>query len=207
MLSVSLVDSRLVVSGDSVATVRNIVSHELLFRIGVASVLAMYAAVVVLAASLFVVLKAVDENLARLAMLLRVAEAILGAATTLLSFIALALLTARGQSNGMDVEHAHALAALLLDVRNAGLDIVLVFVGLGGTVFCYLFYESRYVPRALAAWGIITYLSMLLLAFVSMIFPRHPIVMETIPYSAGALFEVVFGLWLLFKPLRHARTT
>ncbi len=206
MLSVSLVDSRLLVSSDSVATARNILSHELLFRIGVASVLAMYAAVVVLSASLFVVLKPIDEDLARLAMLLRVAEAILGAATALLSFVALALLTAHGQTNGM-VEHAQALAALFLDVRNAGLDVVLVFVGLGGTVFCYLFYRSRYVPRALAAWGIFTYLSMLLLAFVSILFPQHPVLMETILYSAGALFEVIFGLWLLFKPLRYVRTT
>ena len=81
MMSVSLVDSRLVIPSDAASTARNILAHELLFRVGVVGVLAMYAAVVVLSSSLFVVLKAVGENLARLAMLLRVSEAILGATT------------------------------------------------------------------------------------------------------------------------------
>jgi hypothetical protein len=206
MLSVSLIDSRLIVAGDSAATARNILAHELLFRIGVIAVLAMYAGVVVLSASLFVVLKAVDEGLARIAMLLRISEAILGAATALLSFVALALLTGDTHSSGIAIEHAQDLAALFLDVRGAGLDVVLVFVGLGGTVFCYLFYKSWYVPRPLAAWGIFTYLSMLGLASVSIAFPRHPVALETILYSAGGLFEVVFGLWLLFKPLTHTPT-
>jgi hypothetical protein len=203
ILSGSLIDSRLIVSGDSAATARNILAHDLLFRIGVIALLAMYAGVVVLSASLFVVLKAIDEALARIAMLLRISEAILGAATTLLSFVALAFLTGDTQPSGVPIEHAQALAALFLDVRSAGLDIVLVFVGLGGTAFCYLFYKSWYVPRPLAAWGIFTYLSMLGLASVSIAFPRHPVALETILYSAGALFEVVFGLWLLFKPLTH----
>ena len=204
MMSVSLVDSRLVIPSDAASTARNILAYELLFRVGVVGVLAMYAAVVVLSSSLFVVLKAVGENLARLAMLLRVSEAILGAATALLSLTALALLTGDAQANAIGVERAQALATLFLEVRTAGLDVILVFAGSGGAAFCYLFYKSRYVPRLLAAWGIFTYLSMLLLAFVSITFPRHPVLVETILYSSGALFEVVFGAWLLFKPLRRA---
>ena len=204
MMSVSLVDSRLVIPSDAASTARNILAHELLFRVGVVGVLAMYAAVVVLSSSLFVVLKAVGENLARLAMLLRVSEAILGATTSLLSLTALALLTGDAQANAIGVERAQALATLFLDVRTAGLDVILVFAGSGGAAFCYLFYKSRYVPRLLAAWGIFTYLSMLFLAFVSIAFPRHPVLVETILYSSGALFEVVFGAWLLFKPLRRA---
>ena len=84
-------------------------------------------------------------------------------------------------------------------MRTAGLDIVLIFIGLGATVFCYLFFKSKYIPRTLAAWGIFTYLSMLFLGLVSILFPSHPLMLELVLYSVGALFEFVIGLWLLIK--------
>ena len=76
---------------------------------------------------------------------------------------------------------------------------VLVLIGLGGTVFAYLFFVSRYVPRPLAAWGIFTYSSILVLAFVSILVPTLPAIIETVLYAAGGAFEVVFGFWLVFK--------
>lgn len=72
------IDSRLIVSGNAAATVNNIVAHDLLFRTGVASILILYACVVVLAWALYVILKTVNKNLALLALLLRLAEAVLG---------------------------------------------------------------------------------------------------------------------------------
>ena len=80
--------------------------------------------------------------------------------------------------------------------------IVLTFVGIGGTLFCYLFYLSGYVPRILAGWGIITYLSMLFLAVVGLVFPDHPKTLEILFYGSGTLFELVFGAWLLAKGVK-----
>jgi hypothetical protein len=199
MLSVSLIDAKLVVAGDSSETASNIVAHELSFRVGIVAVLAMYAGVVVISAYLYAILRTVDETLARLAMLLRITEAIVGAATAVLSLVTLALLTDSAPTAALGVEQAQALAATFLDVRTAALDVVLFFVGLGGTLFCYLFYASRYVPRALAAWGSVAYLSMLVLAIISITFPGHPPALETALYANGAVFELVFGAWLLFK--------
>ncbi len=132
-------------------------------------------------------------------MLLRSGEAILGASTVLISFIVLLLLNGKGYSTVFETEQLQALVGLFLNVRNAGLDIVLIFVGLGGTVFCYLFFKSKYVPRILAAWGIFTYLSMLILSFVSILLPNHPAMIETVLYALGGFFELIFGFWLLFK--------
>lgn len=63
----------------------------------------------------------------------------------------------------------------------------------------YLFYVSKYVPRILAGWGIFTYLSMLILSTVSILFHNHPEMIEIVLYSVGGLFELIFGLWLLIK--------
>jgi uncharacterized membrane protein len=84
-------------------------------------------------------------------------------------------------------------------VRTAGLDIVLVFIGVGATIFCVLLFKSKYIPRWLAAWGIFTYLSMLFLALVSILFPNHPLMLEYVFYGVGELFELVLGSWLVFK--------
>jgi len=37
------------------------------------------------------------------------------------------------------------------------------------------------------------------LALVSILFPNHPLMLETVLYSVGGTFELVLGLWLVFK--------
>jgi hypothetical protein len=193
------IDSTHIVSGNDAATATNIIANDFLFRIGIAGILIMYAGVVVLSWALYILLKTVNKNLALLALLLRLAEAVLGGATVLISFIILLLLNNKGYSTVFETEQLQALVGVFLNVRTAGLDIVLLFVGLGGTVFCYLFFKSQYVPRILAVWGIFTYLSMLILSFVSILFPNHPAMIEIVLYAPGGLFEIIFGFWLLFK--------
>jgi len=195
----ALVESKLIVAGNDAATATNIMANESLFRVGIVLVLTIYVSVVVASWALYVILRTVDQNLALLALLLRSAEAIVGAATVLISFAVLFVLGGEGPSSAFEPEQLQALVGRFLDVRTAGLDIVLILIGLGAAVFCYLLFKSKYVPRILAAWGIFTYLSMLFLGLVSILFPDHPLVLETILYGAGGSFELVFGLWLLFK--------
>ena len=199
MLYGGFVESKLIVSGNDVATANNILVHQSLFRLGIVLVLMIYVSVVVASWALYVILRTVDENLALLALLFRSAEAIVGGATVLTSFAALYVLAGNGPSNPFEPQQLQALAGRLIDVRTAGLDIVLILIGIGATVFCYLLFKSKYIPRPLAAWGIFTYLSMLSLGLVSILFPNHPLLLETVLYGVGGSFEFVFGLWLLFK--------
>lgn len=195
----ALVQSQLIVPGDDAVTATHILAHPLRFRLGIVLVLVIYASVVVASWALFVILRDVHESLALLALLFRMGEAIVGATTVLISFAVWYLLSAEGSVSAFEPDQLHALAGRLLDVRTAGLDIVLLFIGVGATIFCYLLFRSRIIPRPLAGWGIFTYLSMLFLALVSIVIPDHPLVLETVFYSAGAAFELVFGLWLLVK--------
>ena len=204
IFSVNFIASSLIVPGDGAATISNIVSNEMLFRIGIASEIMMYVLVILLSLALYVVLKSVNKNLALLALLWRVAEAIIGGATTVLSgIIPLLLLNSEAV---FETEQLQALVGLFLDVRGAGLDIVLIFIGMGGTIFCYLFYKSKYVPRTLAVWGILTYLTMLILSFASILLPNITETTKMIFYAPGGLFEIIFGLWLLIKGVNVQRT-
>jgi len=196
IFSVNYVETRLVVPGNSAATVIYISDNEALFRIGIASEILMYVLVVLLAWSLYVILRTVNRNLALLALLWRLAEAIVGAGATVISGLLPVLLIGSGTAD--DNGQIQALVGTLLDVRNAGLDIVLIFIGVGGTVFCYLFYISKYIPRLLAGWGILTYLTMLVLSFVSLVM-HVPETTKLMFYAPGGFFEIMLGLWLLIK--------
>ena len=197
IFGVSIIESSLIVPGNDAETYRNISGNEILFRISVASEILMYLLVILLSLSLFVVLRTVDKNLALLALLLRIAEAITGVATTVLSGLMPILLI--NTEKVFSPEQVQTLLRLFLDVRGAGLDIVLIFIGVGGTMFCYLFFKSNYVPKFLAGWGIFTYMTMLLLAFTSILSPNVPETVRMVFYVPGGLFELIFGFWLLFK--------
>lgn len=195
----ALVESRLVVLGDHAETANQIIAHEPLFRVGIVAVLIIYVSVVVASWALYLILRTVREDLALLGLLLRLAEAIVGAATVLISFAVLSVLPEQGSSSALEPEQLQSLAGRFIDVRIAGLDVVLVFIGLGATISCYLLFKSKYIPQPLAAWGIFTYVSMLFLALVSILFPNHPLMLETVLYSVGGTFELALGLWLVFK--------
>ena len=157
----------------------------------------MYALVVLLSWALYVILKTVNKNLALLALLWRLAEAIIGCGVTVLSGL-IPLLILSGDA-AFEAEQSQGLVGLFLDVRSAGLDVVLIFIGMGGTLFCYLFFKSKYVPGILAAWGMLTYLTMLILSFLSILLPNLPEAIKMTFYAPGGLFEIIFGLWLLIK--------
>jgi len=197
MFGVGFVESKLVVPGNDGATVNNIVANGLLFRISIYSEIMMFVLVILLSLALYVILKTVNRNLALLALLWRLGEAIIGGGITVLSgLIPLLLLNGDG---AFETEQLQALVGLFLQVRNAGLDVVLIFIGMGGTLFCYLFFKSRYVPRLLAIWGMVTYLSMLMIASISILSPNLPETIKMAFYVPGGLFEILFGSWLLIK--------
>jgi len=197
IFSVNFVESNLIVSGNNAETVKNIMENGMLFRVGIASEIMMYVLVVLLSLSLYVILKTVNSNLALLALLWRLGEAIIGGGATVISGL-IPLLLLKGET-GFETGQLQALVGLFLDVRGAGLDVVLIFIGMGGTVFCYLFYKSRYIPRILAVWGILTYLTMLIISFVSILSPDLPETIKLAFYAPGGLFEITVGFWLLFK--------
>lgn len=199
VFSVNVIESSLIVPGNDASTYKNISENEFLFRIGIASEVLMYLLVILLSASLYIILKTVDKNLALLALLFRVTEAIIGAATIVLSGLIPALLL--HVDRAFTPEQVHTLVKLFLDIRGSGLDIVLMFIGVGGSIFSYLFYISNYVPKFLAGWGIFTYLTMLLLSFTSLLLPNIPETFKMVFYAPGGLFELIFGFWLLFKGL------
>lgn len=196
------VRSGLIVLDDAEQTARNIVASERLFRLGIAVDLVAAPANVVLAVALYVILQPVNRNLAFLAALWRLAEATVLGVITFTSFVVLQLLGGAGYLQAFETDQLHALAALFVDAHVAAYSIGLIYFGLGSTVFSYLLFRSRYVPRPLAAWGMFSSLLLLACIFATIVFPSFEKIAIPGSYAPIGIFEIALGLWLLLKGLK-----
>jgi hypothetical protein len=206
------VGSRLTVAGNASAAVHAVMANELLFRVGIGYELFMASNVMALAMAHHVILKPIDRNLASLGFHSVLAEAFLAAAMVLAAFIALQLLNGQSSLTALAPAQLQDLVGLYLNVRIAGHTISTVFLSLGMTVFMYLFYRSRYIPKALAAFGMLSYSLMLVAALVNILVPGSPTTMMTMQrtfdvacVAPSILLEVIAGAWLLFKGLDDRR--
>jgi hypothetical protein len=190
---------RLIVAGDAVQTTKNIAASERLFRLGIVSNLITFASVVILLLALYVVLKPINKNVALLAAFWRLAECSIFALIALNDFVALRLLSGADYLRAFGTNQLQALAYTFVGVHDAGYLIGLVFFGLGSTVFAYLWFKSRYIPRWLAALGIFSSLVVAIVTLAIMVFPGLAAVVIPIYFAPIFIFEVTLGFWLLIK--------
>lgn len=184
---------------DAVKTAGNIAAHEQLFRIGIAGDLLMFAGNVALIVALYVILKPVNRNLALLAVFWWLLECSIAAATVGIDFAACLTLGSANQSSSGD--QLQSLGRLLISLDAGGNRVAALFFGLGSTVFCYLWFKSRYIPRLLAAWGILASLVPAIVPLATVVFSS----LAGVPLRRArsgipiVIFEVIVGVWLLVK--------
>lgn len=195
IFSLVLIQPHLIQKGDVVATASRIAGHQQLFRFSLVLDLLMFSGVLILAAAHYVVLETVDRNLSLIALLFRGAEAILGCVIVLAGAVIAVLAGGKTSVEGAEVA---ALIDLLLTVRTAGMDFLLVILCVGAILFCYLFYRSRYIPRLLSGFGIACYALIFLGSLTNIITPRYAD-WTVLAFVPGTLFEIAIGGWLLFK--------
>jgi hypothetical protein len=87
---------------------------------------------------------------------------------------------------------------LYSSVDRLGYDIHLLFFGLGGILWYYLFYISNYIPRLLSGWGLVAVLLFTIYVLLTLYNRDFPpaVGILALPYLP---FELVLGLWLIIK--------
>ncbi len=200
-LNWALVLSKLNVAENAMATAINIMSNKLLFRIGITVELFMAVSLLVLALSLYIILKPVNKNLALLALLLKLVEAAIVGAIVVVTFTALQVLDTQGKLTVLTPEQLQIPVGLMLNFNNSLFSIPMVFLGLDMMIFSYLFFKSRYIPRLLAGFGFASFALIFVHALMYMLAPNYaamPII-QSIFYGPSGLFELVIGMWILIK--------
>ena len=196
------VRGQLLVSGNAEQTALNIVAHERLFRLGIASNLAVFAIDVALIAALYVVLEPINRGLALVALGWGLIETASLVATAPTNFNVLRILGGAEYLNVFELDRLQALARLWASAHGDAYNVGLVLAGLRSTAFCYLWFKSRFIPRALAGWGMVASLLMGACAYSFIIFPEVATVVPVQIYGGPIfLFELTMGVWLLFRGL------
>lgn len=196
------VRGQLVVSSDAAQTALNIVTHERLFRLGIASNLVVFALDVALITSLYVVLESVNRGLALMALGWGLIETAILVVATLSDFDVLRILSGAEYLKAFELNRLDVLARLSVGAHGAAYGVGLVLAGLRSTIFCYLWLESRFIPRALALFGVLASLLMGVCSFSFIIAPELEKVVPVAIYGGPIfLFELAIGLWLVFKGL------
>jgi hypothetical protein len=199
------ITERLVVAGNAAETARNILAQQGLFRLSIASDLVYATGVIVLLTALFVILKPVSQGVALLGAFFRLVFASMWLVIALNCFFALRILVGADYLRVFEGDQLQAWARLYqgssFDVYYVGL----LFYALASTVCGYLWLKSNYVPKVLAAFGLISsaWCVVCTLAFI-----MSPGFAQTVNLwwfdSPMAIFELALSFWLLFKGLRQS---
>ncbi len=96
---------------------------------------------------------------------------------------------------------------LSLGAHDTGYEVAMFFLGLGSAVFSYLWLKSRFIPKALAVWGVLASLLTAATPLTFTILPRFTDIVEPWSYVPIGLFEIALALWLLAEGLRQATST
>jgi hypothetical protein len=193
----------LVVPGKAAETAQNFVAHQTQVRVALTCFLTYGVSVVVLLASLYVILRPVDRLLALLGALCRLVFALLWLLTTLNLLGALRLIGTAPYLQAFEADRVQVLARLQIAASFDDYYIGLPFFALAATLCSYLWFKSGYIPRGLAAFGLVASAWCVICAFVFLMFPSFDKTVNAYWFdSPMALFELAVSFWLLFKGLK-----
>ena len=141
-------------------------------------------------------LKPVDKLLAQIAMYWRLGESFIGGVMSIFSFLTLRLYSPRQPFGALGTEQLQALVGLTRHAASVAYDISAIFFSVGSTLFFYLFFKSRYIPRILSAFGVFASVIVTIICFGSLILPEYA---STLQYGwvPIAIAETITGIWLM----------
>ena len=169
ILSMILGPFRLIVQGDTLATMQDIAANPLLYRACTAYDLLKFMGVIILSVALYQVLITVNRSTALTALFSRVGEGL--------------------AKNQEMVEFLFALKDVLM-------HLVFAFLGFGTILYCALFYRSRYIPQWLAGFGILAFLPVFGESILVILLNTGSTPVTGVP---TILFEITIGIWLMAK--------
>ena len=193
--------SPLKVENDPIASAKNILENEYLFRTGMTVELFMAIGLVLLALFLYKMLQSVNKNLALLAFSLKLIEAVLMAITVIIPLIALQFLNKNAELSEFTRNQLLYPIGVIFDSHKALVSVPMVFLGIDMMLFSSLFLKSRLIPPCIAGLGILSFALILIHALMFIVAPQYAIkpINQLIFWTPSGFFEIVAGLWLLIK--------
>jgi hypothetical protein len=190
----------LVVDGDAAATANNLLAHQPLFRLGLATGLIATACYIAVTALFYGLFKPVNRSLSLLAAFFGLVGCAITAFGSLFQLAPLFVLGGTQYLSVFNVEQLRALALMFLQRNTQTANICLVLFGFYDLLIGYLIVKSTFLPRFL---GVLMALAGL--GWLTFLYP--PLANSLSPYILvlGFLAELSLMLWLLVKGVNVQR--
>ena len=184
-------------------TARNLIAHETAFRFNIFCNLIYLVTLILMSTSLYVLLKPINKNFALVAAFTRFVYAFIWAIMAINTFYAIRLLGDSTYLSAFNTDQLQTMSKLHLSSSWDAYYVGLPFWGLASTVCSYLLFKSKYIPKTLAAFGIVSSTWCLFCAFTYLIFPEYGNIVHIGLFDVPmTIFELILGFWLLLKGLR-----
>lgn len=204
IFSLAYVPSKLIVLDDPAATFHNIASSELLFRLSIVSGLICYTFFLFLPVVLYKLLKPVNENYAKLMVLLAVVSVPISFINIQNKYTVLSLINSATHSNTFTTSQLQDQVLFYLNQYNNGILIVSIFWGLWLFPFGYLVFKSGFLPKI---FGILLMLGCLgyLINFLGKSLVTNYSEMGISSYISlpASIGEIGICLWLLIVGVKN----
>lgn len=193
------VPSQINMRGDAATTAQNILSNEFLFRTSTVNDVISSTLWVFLVLVLYRLFKHVDERQARLLFAMVIVQ--IPVALAMEAFNITSLMILKGEIlKTFEPAQRQDLALLFLKINDYGVLTLEAFWGLWLFPLGILVYRSRFLPRFLGVWLIITGFFYLVLSFTSIMLPQYKgMVLSSVFALPAEIGEVALMLWLLIK--------
>jgi hypothetical protein len=194
---IGVVPAMLVVSGDIASTAHNIQTHELLYRLGLAALVAECVTNVPLAVIFYDLFKVVNRRLALLVVFFTLVGTAIQAAGLLGQFAPLFLLGGGPYANALPAAQLQALAYLPGDLSAMSYALTEVFFGFYAICLGYLVLRSMFLPGVIGVLLMIDGLAYLVYSFAEIVAPgfaAHLVPWIQLPVLPS---EGLLSVWLL----------
>ena len=178
-----LIRNKMLIMNDATATVHNISSSPIRWRIGIAGDLVMHVFDLVLAIIYYHLFKRVNKNLAMLSVLFGLIQTAVLVANKLNLMMPLFLLEDANSLKSFDPKQLQAFSYLFIKAHENGFGIGLIFFGFECLIDGYLIFKSLFLPKILGIMIFIAGLSYLGNSFLLILSPN----------TANHLFPILFG--------------
>lgn len=193
------VRSTVVVPGDAAATAENIASSATLFRTGFVTDLVSITAFLLVALTLYVLLKPINKQVASAMVIFNALSVAILSVNMINHAAAFLVATSTDYSTATGAPASAAQAALFLDLHSQGYLIAEVFFGLWLLPLGYLVFKSGYFPKALGLLLMIGSASYLVDVAATLLFPGADANLSLLLATPAGISEVAFLLWLIVK--------
>ena len=189
---------RYIVAGSFSETALRVASSELAYRLGLSCLLLNAVLCILLAMSLYVTLKPIDSTLALFGLLFRLAENVLAATFSVLSFVAAKAYTSGSINTVFTSKQLSSVMTLLNQANGIEFNVSMIFLGIGSAFFFYVFSRSTYIPKLLSLFSLWACPIFVAVSFAFLCWPGLSSYLR-LGWLPMALAEVGLGVWLLIK--------